>query len=45
MEDVRERAIALHARRLAFRHPVTREAICVVAPVSPAWGEVGMGET
>ncbi len=36
-DDPRERAIALHARRLAFRHPKTREAVCVVAPVPSFW--------
>ncbi|RIK77689.1 MAG: RluA family pseudouridine synthase [Planctomycetota bacterium] len=43
-EDVRERAIALHARRIAFRHPATREAVSVVAPVPVpvAWGAVGV---
>lgn len=36
-DDSRLRAIALHARQLAFQHPMTREPITVTAPVPPAW--------
>ncbi len=36
-EDRRELAIALHARRLAFRHPMTHEPVDVVAPLPDAW--------
>jgi RluA family pseudouridine synthase len=36
-EDARMRAIALHARSLAFRHPLTREPVTVVADVSEDW--------
>ncbi len=36
-EDERERAIALHARRLAFRHPKTREPVAVEAPLPAFW--------
>jgi len=36
-EDERLRAIALHARRLAFRHPKTGEPVSVTAPVSADW--------
>jgi len=36
-EDPRERAIALHARHLGFRHPMTQEPVDVVAPLSAAW--------
>jgi 23S rRNA-/tRNA-specific pseudouridylate synthase len=34
------RAIALHARQLGFNHPMTNEAVDVVAPLSPAWEAV-----
>jgi len=36
-EDDRLRAIALHARRLEFRHPMTKEMVSVTAPVSADW--------
>jgi RluA family pseudouridine synthase len=36
-EDARLRAIALHARQLGFRHPMTKEPVDVFAPVPPAW--------
>jgi RluA family pseudouridine synthase len=36
-DDERERLIALHARTLAFRHPMTRETISVVAPLPDHW--------
>jgi 23S rRNA pseudouridine1911/1915/1917 synthase len=38
-EDERLRAIALHARQLGFNHPMTGEAVDVVAPVTTAWRE------
>jgi 23S rRNA pseudouridine1911/1915/1917 synthase len=41
-EDTRERAIALHARTLAFRHPATREQVSITAPLPSAWGEIGV---
>lgn len=37
--DERLRAIALHARQLGFKHPMTGEVVDVVAPVSAAWRE------
>jgi 23S rRNA pseudouridine1911/1915/1917 synthase len=43
-EDARERAIGLHARRIGFRHPVSREAVAVVAPVPANWRAVGVAE-
>ncbi len=43
-EDERLRAIALHARRLEFHHPMTHEAVTVVAPPAEAWCELGMDE-
>jgi RluA family pseudouridine synthase len=36
-EDERERLIALHARSLKFRHPLTREYIECIAPLPAAW--------
>jgi RluA family pseudouridine synthase len=36
-EDERLRAIALHARQLGFNHPMTNNAVDVVAPLSAAW--------
>ncbi len=36
-EDFRRRWIALHARRLEFRHPMTREIINQIAPLPAAW--------
>jgi RluA family pseudouridine synthase len=36
-EDPRARPIALHARYLGFRHPMTGEQISVTAPLPPAW--------
>jgi RluA family pseudouridine synthase len=36
-EDERERLIALHARRLKFRHPLTRDYIECVAPLPDVW--------
>jgi 23S rRNA pseudouridine1911/1915/1917 synthase len=36
-EDERLRAIALHARQLGFSHPMTREAVDILAPLPAAW--------
>jgi 23S rRNA pseudouridine1911/1915/1917 synthase len=35
--DVRDRPIALHARQLAFRHPMRDEQVDVTAPLPAAW--------
>lgn len=35
--DPRDRAIALHARELAFRHPMTKEDVHVIAPLPAPW--------
>jgi 23S rRNA-/tRNA-specific pseudouridylate synthase len=40
--DERLRWIALHARTLAFRHPMTREPVAVTAPWPAAWLETGV---
>lgn len=37
-EDPRERGIALHARFLGFRHPMTSDSVAVTAPLPEAWG-------
>jgi 23S rRNA pseudouridine1911/1915/1917 synthase len=36
-EDERLRAIALHARQLGFNHPMTSEAVDVIATLPAAW--------
>jgi len=43
-DDERERLIALHARRLRFRHPTTREYIEIVAPLPEIWRAAGVEE-
>ncbi|MCH7752290.1 MAG: hypothetical protein IH898_09075 [Planctomycetes bacterium] len=35
--ELRDRAIALHARQLGFRHPMTGEPVDVTAPLSATW--------
>ncbi len=37
VSDARQRWIALHARRLVFRHPMTRNLVEVVAPLPSPW--------
>lgn len=39
-EDERERAIALHARTLGFRHPMRDEQVVIEAPLPPYWPEL-----
>ncbi len=41
-EDFRLRAIALHARWIAFRHPKTLEDVTVTAPVTDDWRALGL---
>lgn len=41
-DDERLRPIALHGRRLAFAHPMSREWVDVVAPVSEDWNALGL---
>jgi 23S rRNA pseudouridine1911/1915/1917 synthase len=36
-EDERLRSIALHARQLEFRHPMTQEPVTLVAPLPDTW--------
>ncbi|MBC8350813.1 MAG: RNA pseudouridine synthase [Planctomycetes bacterium] len=36
-EDPRDRVIALHARDLAFRHPMTKEDVCATALLPASW--------
>ena len=42
-EDERQRAIALHGRRLAFNHPMTHGPVAVEAPLPAAWHALGIG--
>ena len=36
----RDRAIALHARRLTFLHPIRYEPVTVTAPLPPTWSDL-----
>ena len=38
--ELRDRPIALHARQLAFRHPMKDEQVNVVAPLPTSWAEL-----
>jgi 23S rRNA pseudouridine1911/1915/1917 synthase len=38
--DERERLVALHARTLKFRHPLTREFVEITAPLPAAWNGI-----
>jgi 23S rRNA pseudouridine1911/1915/1917 synthase len=40
--ELRDRPIALHARQLAFRHPMTPEQVAIVAPLPGDWGALGL---
>ncbi|MEX0820277.1 MAG: RluA family pseudouridine synthase [Pirellulaceae bacterium] len=40
-DDPRDRAIALHARDLKFRHPMTKEDVLVTAPLPASWDVFG----
>jgi 23S rRNA pseudouridine1911/1915/1917 synthase len=41
-EDNRLRAIALHARVLEFKHPMTKEMVSITAPVDDNWKEINI---
>ena len=41
-DDWRLRAIALHARTLSFRNPLTRQRIAITAPLPEAWRALGI---
>ena len=41
-EDARLRAIALHARAIAFHHPMTHDPVCVTAPLTTDWQPLGL---
>lgn len=43
--DARQRWIALHARTLQLRHPMTREVVCQSASLPQAWRDIGLGES
>jgi 23S rRNA pseudouridine1911/1915/1917 synthase len=40
--ELRDWPIALHARELAFRHPMTPEQVAIVAPLPGDWGALGL---
>jgi len=42
--DPRERWIALHARRLRLKHPMTGEPLSISAPLSEWWHQLGIRE-
>ncbi len=42
-DDERQRAVALHARSIAFLHPMTKEPVQLVAPLPSAWTEFEIG--
>jgi 23S rRNA pseudouridine1911/1915/1917 synthase len=41
-DDLRLRAIALHARTLSFRNPLTHERVVITAPLPEAWRAIGI---
>jgi len=42
--DPRERAIALHARSIAFRHPESKELLKLTAPTTPDWSALDFNQ-
>ena len=40
--DPRDRWIALHARTISFRHPMSRQPVSVTAPLPSAWNQLGI---
>jgi 23S rRNA pseudouridine1911/1915/1917 synthase len=40
--DLRDRPIALHARQLVFRHPMTPEQVSITAPLPPTWDALNL---
>ena len=43
-EDLRDRAIALHAWQLAFQHPMSDELVDIVAPLPESWDGLDLPE-
>ena len=43
VDNPRERAIGLHARRLEFEHPKTQEVVRIEAPLPPTWNDFLVG--
>jgi len=41
-DDPRLRSIALHARRLTVAHPLSREAITLIAPLEASWSDANL---
>jgi 23S rRNA pseudouridine1911/1915/1917 synthase len=44
-DDLRLRAIALHARILDFKHPMTKEMVSITAPVDENWKHISCNLT
>jgi 23S rRNA pseudouridine1911/1915/1917 synthase len=44
LDDWRARSIALHARQLRFRHPMTRASVDITAALPDCWSEFGIGD-
>lgn len=44
-DDQRQRAVALHGRTLAFRHPMTWQEVSVTAPLSGDWDALDLVES
>lgn len=40
--DIRDRPIALHARQLAFGHPMKPEQVNITAPLPPSWDALAL---
>jgi 23S rRNA pseudouridine1911/1915/1917 synthase len=40
--ELRDRAIALHARQLGFRHPMTDEPVDITAPLPETWNDLDL---
>jgi 23S rRNA pseudouridine1911/1915/1917 synthase len=40
--ELRDRSIALHARQLGFRHPMTNDAVDIVAPLPDDWQQLSL---
>ncbi len=42
--EIRDRGIALHARQLGFTHPMSGEAVDIVAPLPASWDALQLPE-
>ncbi len=43
-DDLRQRWIALHARRLKFHHPTTHQSVDITAPLPSPWQSIELSE-